>query len=74
MLSNFLDINNLIYLLQFGFQPKYSTTHALINLNESIRQMLDEGSFGCGISGDFQKTFDTVNHKILLHGLEYYRI
>ena len=35
-LSNFLDINNLIYLLQFGFQPKYSTNYALINLSESI--------------------------------------
>ena len=33
-LSNFLDIN-LIYLLQFGYRPKYSTTHALINLTES---------------------------------------
>ena len=48
-LSNFLDINNLIYLLQFGFQPKYSTNHTLINLTESIRQSLDEGSFDCGI-------------------------
>ena len=39
-LSNFLDINNLIHLLQFGFRPKYSTAHALINLTESIRQSL----------------------------------
>ena len=45
-LSNFLDINNLIYLLQFGFRPKYSTTHALIILSESIGQSLDQGSFG----------------------------
>ena len=36
-LSNFLDINNLIYSLQFGFQQKYSTSHALIDFNESIR-------------------------------------
>ena len=28
-LSNFLDINNLIYCLIFGFRQKYSTTHAL---------------------------------------------
>ena len=48
-LSNFLDINNLIYYLQFRFQPKYSANHDLINLTESIRQSLDEGSFGCGI-------------------------
>ena len=51
-LSNFLDINNLIYSLQFGLRAKYSTTHALINLTESIRQSLDEGSFGCGIFVD----------------------
>ena len=48
-LSNFLDINNLMYSLQFGFRAKYSTNHALINLSESTRQSLDEGSFGCGI-------------------------
>ena len=73
-MSNFLDINNLIYSLQFGFQQKYSTTHALINLTESIRQTLDEGSFGCGIFVDLQKAFDTVDHKILQHKLEFYGI
>ena len=72
-LNNFLDINNLIYLLQFGFQPKYSTTHTLINLSESIRQTLDEGSFGCGIFLDLQKAFDIVDHEILLHKLEYFK-
>ena len=73
-LSNFLDINNLIYSLQFGFRQKYSTTHTLINLTESIRQTLDEGSFGCDIFVDLQKAFDTVDHKILLHKLEFYGI
>ena len=60
-------------MLQFGFQPKYSTTHTLINLSESIRQTLDEGSFGCGIFLDLQKAFDIVDHKILLHELEYFK-
>ena len=73
-LSNFLDINNLIYSLRFGFRPKNLTTNALINLTESIRQTLDEGSFGCGMFVDLQKAFDTADHKILLHKLEYYGI
>ena len=64
-------INNLIYSLQFDFQPKYSTSNALINLIESTRQTLDEGSIGCGIFVDFQKAFDTVDHKILLYKLDY---
>ena len=73
-LPNFLDINNLIHSLQFGFRQKYSTTHALINLTESIRQTLDEGSFGCCIFVDLQKAFDTVDDKILLQKLEFYGI
>ena len=72
-LSNFLDIKNLIYSLQFGFRQKYSNTHALINLTESIRQTLDQ-SFGCGIFVDLQKAFYTVDHKILLHKLEFFGI
>ena len=62
-LSNFLDINNLIYSLQFGFQPKYSTNLVLINLTESTRQSLDEGSFGRGIFVDLQEAFDNVTIK-----------
>ena len=73
-LYNFPDISNLIYLLQFGFRSKYSTTHALINLTGSIRQSLDEGNFACCIFVDLQNAFDTVDHKILLHKLEYYGI
>ena len=70
-LPNFLDINNLIYSLQFDFLQKCSTTHALINLTESIVQALDEDNFGFGIFVDLQKAFDTVNRKILLHKLEF---
>ena len=40
---NFLTENNIIYDLQFGFRQTFSTSHALINLTEKIRQALDEG-------------------------------
>ena len=73
-LFNFLDNNNLTYSLQFGFRQKHPTTQTLINLTESIRETLDEGTFGCGIFVDFEKVFDTIDHKTLLHKLEYYGI
>ena len=37
---NFLIENNIIYDLQFGLRPKISTSHALLNLTENIRQAL----------------------------------
>ena len=35
-LSNFLDIENLIYSLQSAFRQRHSTTDALINLTEIL--------------------------------------
>ena len=37
-ITKFLNNNNLIYPLQFGFRHNYSTNHALINLTEDIRK------------------------------------
>ena len=61
----FVNDNNSIYPLQFGFRQKFSTTHALISLTEDIRKNLDEGNIGCGIFVDLQKAFDTVEHDII---------
>ena len=68
-LYNFFEDNKLVYNLQFGFQQKHSTTHALIHLTEKIREQLDSGKYGCGIFVDFQKAFDTVDHTILTQKL-----
>ena len=59
--------------LQFGFRESHSTSHALLSLTETIKKSVDNGKSGCGIFLDLQKTFDTVNHKIL-QKLEHYGI
>ena len=48
-LYTFLNKNNVIYNLQFGFRQQYSTSHALINITENIRTAHDDGNIGCGI-------------------------
>ena len=69
-----IQSNNLIYNNQYGFRPKHSTDHALIQITESIREALDDGKYACAVFVDFQKAFDTVNHSILIKKLDYFGI
>ena len=73
-LCNFLTQNKYLYENQFGFRTKHSTTHALVQISEAIRNAIDSGNFACGVFVDLQKAFDTVDHNILLKKLEYYGV
>ena len=72
-LTNYLELHDIIYPKQFEFRAGFSTTHSLI-ITETIRKTLDEKKYGCGVFIDLKKTFDTVNHDILLYKLEHYGI
>ena len=70
----FINENDVIYNLQFGFRKNHSTAMALPLLNDKISKALYDGEYVLGVFLDFSKAFDTVNHDILLHKLYAYGI
>ena len=68
-LLEFLNRHDILNKYQFGFRNMHSNFMALITLLENLRSALDRGKCAIGIFLDFQKAFDTVNHKILLSKL-----
>ena len=73
-LYTFLEKYKCIYEFQFGFRKGHSTTHALLDLTEEIRQHIDSNKFAIGVFIDLQKAFDTVDHHILLKKLHHYGV
>ena len=70
-LHEFQETDYLIYSFQFGFRQKHFTSPALIHLTDKIREQSDTGKFTCSIFVDFQNAFDTANHQVLIHKLNY---
>ena len=70
-LISFLERNELLYCYQYGFRKLYSTGLALIEITDYIKRLLDEEKNVISIFIDFKKAFNTVDHEILMHKLEY---
>ena len=73
-LSEFIELNDILYRLQFGFRKRHSTSVALMVLTDKITKALNDGEYVLGVFLDFSKAFDLVNHEILLRKLYCYGI
>jgi len=73
-LVNHLELNNLLYEHQYGFQPKKSTEHNLIHLTNHIYSALNDKKYCIGLFLDLKKAFDVCSHTILLKKLKKYGI
>ena len=73
-LRSFLGEHKTLFSYQFGFCKSNSTYMALMTLMDNLINFLDNGEFVIGIFLDFSKSFDTVDHGILLQKLSSYGV
>ena len=63
------EVHSPISIHQWGFQPKKSTTAALLNVYNDWSAALDKGKEVCAIFFDLKKAFDSVPHRCLVDKL-----
>ena len=68
---NYLDENNIIYKYQSGFRSNHSTNSCLSYLCNKVQKGFERGMLTGMTLVDLQKTFDTIDHQILLKKMRY---
>jgi len=71
---NFFEKHGLLYLNQHGFRKDFSTSTALIDVTNYIKENIDKGQSTIGVFVDLSKAFDSISHDILLEKLYKYGI
>ena len=73
---NYFDSNNLFYQHQYGFRPKRTTSHPIIQLLNKCASdnNLKPKHLTATIVCDLSKAFDVINHNILIRKLDHYGI
>ena len=72
--AKFLKIFKILYDYLFGFREGHSATLALIEIADNILWGLDQGKHVAGIYMDLSKSFDIVDHELLLQKLHHHGI
>ena len=70
-MNEYLERNNLLGPMQFGFRAKYSTTDALLYATENIRKDIDDNQSTAAAFLDLSKAFDSMSHEIFLEKLHH---
>ena len=63
-LFKFIECNSLLNNAQYGFRTGHSTTHAVLDIVDTIQNNMDNKRFSCAVFIDLKKAFDSVNHTI----------
>ena len=71
---NFLDSNNSLFDMQYGFRPGRSCEHAILNAQNTLLENLNKRQISILLLIDFSKAFDMVDHGLLINKLNHYGI
>ena len=71
-ITNFFERFNLFFKNQFGFIRKRSINDAVLEFTEFCYSALNEKKSTAPVLLDFSKSFDTIDHNILVKNLECY--
>ena len=71
---NFMEANNSLHEMQYGFRSGRSCEHALLKAQSLLLDSLNKNQVSLLLLIDFSKAFDLVDHSILLQKLQHYGI
>ena len=71
---SYVSQEKILYSKQFGFQSGHPTKHAILQLAKQIHESFENNLYTLGVFIYLSKSFDIVNHSIILKKLEVYGI
>ena len=69
-ITGFMEANNAMFDMQYGFRKGRSCEHALLKAQNTILESLNKKEIALLLLIDFSKAFDMVDHEILLDKLQ----
>ena len=73
-LQNYFSVKILLSSSQFGFRSGASTEHVLSKFSDDILKLFDQKEVAIATFMDLSKSFDSLDHNILLFNLKRYGI
>ena len=73
-LNNHINKNNIIHMNHHGGRKGYSTTSALLHINNELNKNYESNKISATLATDLSSAFETIDHCLLIKKLEHYGV